>query len=292
MLGYFEFYYNTRGFDVNFDPEFPMPADFEPGVRAMNAINLQALALNQHGQTPTRFQRSAYPHWAQSQISLLAEGVDLDVCRPNPALRKKPVIIGGMAILPGDRLITYVARNLEPYRGFHVMMRALPRLLAARPDVKVVMLGGSDVSYGQRRLGESWRDHYLRQLKGQYDESRVILPGQCPYETHLALLQRSDVHVYLTYPFVASWSLREALACGCAVVGADVEPVREFITPDQNGLLTPALDPMALADAILALLEDAPRAKRLRSNARRFAERHLDASHHIRDFEALVARLV
>ncbi len=291
MLGYFEFYYHTRGFDVNFDPEFPMAVDFEPGVRAMNAINHAALALGQHGQTPTQFQRSAYPDWARRQITLLPEGVDLDICRPNPALRKLPLVIDGMTILPSDRLITYVARNLEPYRGYHVMMRALPRLLSARADVKVVMLGGGDVSYGARRAGESWRDHFLRRMRGKYDESRVRLPGQCPYDTHLALLQRSDVHVYLTYPFVASWSLREALACGCAVVGADVEPVREFIADDRTGVLTPALDPAALAENILSLLEDAPRAARLRRTARRYAERHLDAARHVDQFTDLVTKL-
>ena len=171
---------------------------------------------------------------------------------------------------------TYVARNLEPYRGFHVIMRALPRLLSERKDVKVVMVGGDQVSYGAPVTGGgTWRAHMQRELAGKYDASRVKLPGQIPYETYLQLLQRSDVHVYLSYPFVISWSLREALASGCAVVGADIDPVREFITDGQNGLLTPCLDPERLAERVLQLLDDDRLRKRLQAGARPFSRNRL-----------------
>ena len=291
MLGYFEFYYNTQGFDVNFDPEFPMQPDYQPRVRAMNAINHAALALGQHGQTPTKFQLSAYPAWAQPQIQLLPEGVRLDLCRPDPKAAQDVLEVGGMQIMPGDKLVTYVARNLEPYRGFHTMMRALPRLLAERPDAKVVMLGGDDVSYGARLDNETWRTHFTRLLAGQYDAARVAFPGTVPYDTHLRLLQRSDAHVYLTYPFVASWSLREAMACGCAIIGSDVEPVREFIADHKTGLLVRPLDPDATTDAILEVLEDQTATKKLRRAARRYAEQTLDVQQHIRAFESRIAAL-
>ncbi|CAH2599406.1 Glycosyltransferase [Rhodovastum atsumiense] len=291
ILGYFEFFYRTEGQDVGCDPEFPMGVEQFARIRAMNSINLLALSLEQHGQTPTSWQHTRYPAWAQEQISVLPEGARLDVCRPDPAVREAPFALGRFGVKPGEKLVTYVSRNLEPYRGFHVMMRALPRLLKARPDVRVVMVGGDDVSYGARLANSTWRAHFQQELAGKYDTSRVLLPGQVSYEDYLRLLQRSDAHVYLTYPFVASWSLREALACGSPMVAADVEPVREFVTDGRNGLLTPMLDPAALADNILRVLEDEKLNRRLRSGARRYAERTLDMNIHLAAFAARVAEL-
>ena len=291
ILGYFEFYYATAGTDVGFDAEFPTAEDQFPRIRAMNGVNLLALALNQHGQTPTTWQRSLYPEWARPQIHLLPEGVPLDICTPDPAARKTPLTIGNFTIGPKDRLITYVARNLEPYRGFHVMMRALPAILRSRPDAKVVMLGGDDVSYGARVANTTWRAHFEGELAGTYDTSRVLMPGQVPYDVHVSLLKRSDVHVYLTYPFVLSWSLREAMACGCTIIGADVDPVREFITDGQTGLITPCLDPKRLADRVLDLLEDRKLAARLGRGARAFAETNLDMGRYIGSYEQLIASL-
>jgi glycosyltransferase involved in cell wall biosynthesis len=291
LLGYFEFYYLTIGQDVGFDPEFPMDPEQFPRIRAMNGINLLALSLQQHGQTPTQWQHTRYPEWAQAQIRVLPEGARLDVCHPEPKLRLEPFALGRFAVQPNEKLVSYVSRNLEPYRGFHVMMRALPELLKARPDVKVVMVGGDEVSYGARLADTTWRVHFQRELAGKYDASRVLLPGQLTYADYLRLLQRSDAHVYLTYPFVASWSLREALACGCALVAAEVEPVMEFVTHNRNGLLTPALDPQALTRNVLHVLEDEKLNRRLRTGARRYAERHLDMEHHIAAFTARVAEL-
>ena len=182
---------------------------------------------------------------------------------------------------PGEKLITYVARNLEPYRGVHTMIRALPALMRARPDLKVVMVGGDDVSYGARCPTGTWRDHFLKEVAGRYDPARLLMPGQIPYEHYLAMLQRSDAHVYLTYPFVASWSLREAMACGCAVIASDVDPVREFISHNRTGLLTNCLDPALLADRVLGLLENRTLSDKLRAGARKFAVKHLDMKLHI-----------
>jgi glycosyltransferase involved in cell wall biosynthesis len=137
----------------------------------------------------------------------------------------------------------------------------------------------------------TWRDFMVKELEGRYDTSRVLLPGQIPYPTYLKLLQRSDAHVYLTYPFVASWSLREALACGCAIVASDVEPVAEFIADGKNGLLVPALDPQKVASTVLRLLADDKLTKRLRSAARKYAEKNLDMKDTIADTMALIAEL-
>ena len=132
----------------------------------------------------------------------------------------------------------------------------------------------------------------LRELGDQFDASRVIFPGRVPYQTYLALLQRSDAHVYLTYPFVASWSLREALAAGCAVIGSDTEPVHEFVTDGETGLLASFFDPKGLADKVLRVLEDTALARRLRNNARRCAERHLSVADTIAAYEARIAELI
>lgn len=290
LLGYFEFYYHRHGQDVGFDPEFPVEPRLLSRVRWMNAINLLALALEQHGHTPTRWQLERYPEWARGRIKLLPEGAQLDICKPDPKAHAKTLAIGDFRITPKDRLVTYVARNLEPYRGFHTMMRALPALTRRR-DVKVVLVGGDDVSYGARIVGTTWRQHFQTQLAGQYDASRVLFPGQVPYEQYLQLLQRSDAHVYLSYPFVASWSLREAMAAGCAIVGADVDPVKEFITDGRTGLVASCLNPAAVADKVQTLLDDPRLAAKLRQGARKHAEKHLDMKQHLTAFEARIEEL-
>jgi glycosyltransferase involved in cell wall biosynthesis len=292
LLGYFEFYYHYEGIDVNFDPEFPAEQLDFPRIRAKNAINHLALTLGCHGQTPTEWQHSTYPAWAQPQINLLREGVHLDVCKPNPQVRRAPLKIGAMTIRPADKLVTYVSRDLEPYRGFHIMMRTLPHLLRARKDVKVVMVGGDGVSYGNPPQQGTWREVMMKEVGDRIDPDRIVFPGRLEYQTYVTLLQRSDAHVYLTYPFVASWSLREALAMGCAVIGSDTQPVREFITPGENGLLASFFDPQALARTIQRVLEETKLARSLRENARAYAERHLAMNEYLAKYDELIARLV
>jgi glycosyltransferase involved in cell wall biosynthesis len=289
VLGYFEFYYKVLGADVNCDPEFPMlPARFG-AVRGKNAVNLLALALEQYGQTPTRWQHSTYPEWSQERIRIVEEGVDLELCKPDPELRKKPLTIGKLKVSPKQKLVTYVSRNLEPYRGFHTVMRALPQILAERPDVIVSMVGGDEVSYGAPpEGGGSWRNVMLRELEGKIDLSRVHFMGKVPYDQHLALLKRSDAHIYLSYPFVASWSLRESLACGCLVVGADSETVTEFVQHEVTGLVTPMLDHDALAATVLRGLGDTKLAAKLRKNARHYAETHLGMDDYIARYRTYI----
>jgi glycosyltransferase involved in cell wall biosynthesis len=292
LLGYQEFYYNTEGFDVGFDPEFPMGDDIGSRIRAKNAVNLLALASPGHGQTPTLFQHSTYPAWARDNISVLPEGVDLETCKPDPELRKRTVMLGGYKVRPSDKLVTYVVRDLEPYRGFHVMMRALPKILRERPDARVILVGGDNVSYGARLEKGSWRERMLDEVGSQLDMERVHFPGRVPYDTYTKLLQRSDAHVYLTYPFVASWSLRESLATGCAVVASDTAPVREFVTHRKTGMLVPFLQPEKIADGVLELLEDAALNRRVRKAGRAWAEANLDMAQYLAGYEALIAKTI
>lgn len=292
LLGYHEFYYATHGLDVGFDPEFPTPPGAFSRIRAKNAAALLALTNPGHGQTPTGFQLGTYPAWARPGIALLPEGVDLALCRPDPLARARPFRLGGIEVTPGERLVTYVARDLEPYRGFHVMMRALPGLLRARPDLRAVLVGGDGVSYGLPPPRGTWREHMLAEVGGAIDPARVHFPGKLPHADYLRLLQRSDAHVYLTYPFVASWSLREALACGCALVAGDTAPVREFVLHGRTGVLTPCLDSAGLAERVLDVLEDTRTAARLRAGARAWAEAELRLHDHLAGYGRLIERVL
>ena len=293
VLGYFEFFYNLVGQDVDFDPEFPVPEHRLPMVRAKNAVNLAALSLpGAHGQTPTEWQLNTYPSWGRDRITLLREGVDLVACSPAPRTSRRFTLPNGFKLEPKHKLLTYMSRNLEPYRGFHIFMRALPALQAARPDLHVSIVGNELPGYGALPTdGSTWRETIMREVGEKLDMERVHFLGQVPYETHIALLRRSDAHVYLTYPFVASWSLREAMAVGAPIIGSDTLPVREFITHENTGLLTPFLEPDRLADSVLRLLEDADLARMIRANARRFAEAHLDRELYLSNYTALIERL-
>lgn len=290
LLGYHEFFYRMQDSDVDFDPEFPTAATMLPTIRAKNAVSLLALSNPGHGQTPTRYQLGTYPAWARPGITLLPEGVNLEQCRPDPGAAGRPFALGGVTIAPGQKLITYVARDLEPYRGFHVVMRALPRILRERRDAQAIFVGGDGVSYGARLREGTWREGMLAEVGARLPRGRVHFAGRVGYEEYVRLLQRSDAHVYMTYPFVASWSLREALACGCAVVGSDTAPVREFVTEGANGRLVPFLDPGRLADVVLEVLEDG--AAGLRRGARRFATGRLRMGAYLGAYERLIGGLV
>jgi glycosyltransferase involved in cell wall biosynthesis len=177
-------------------------------------------------------------------------------------------------------VITFVNRNLEPYRGYHTMMRALPELLMQRPDAHVVIVGGSDVSYGSRAPeGQSWREIYSVEVRSQISDanwSRVHFVGKVPYAQFLRLLQVSSVHLYLTYPFVLSWSLLEAMSAGCAIVASNTQPVREVIAHGETGLLVDFFSPAQVTESICALLENADARARLGGRARDFARSHYD----------------
>jgi glycosyltransferase involved in cell wall biosynthesis len=164
-------------------------------------------------------------------------------------------------------------------------------LLRERQDVRVIIIGQDGVSYGAKLATGSWREHMTRELAGRYDESRVHFLGRVDYDDYLRTLQRSNTHVYLTYPFVASWSLREALASGCMLVASDTPPVRDFVTDGMNGVLTPCLDPEQLAEKIATTVDDTAYTRELRAGARTYAEEHLQMSQHLAGFESLIEKV-
>ena len=275
LLSYFEYFYQARGGDSGFDPEFPSGFDDFPRTRAMNALNLLGLHAADWGQTPTRFQRDRYPEVYHPKISIFHEGVDTRHIAPNPRVRL--VIPDGPTLTPDDEVITYVSRSLEPYRGFHVFMRTLPEILRRRPNAKVIVIGGDDVSYGARLAGgKTFREALLEEQQGRIDLERVFFLGRVPYDYYLGVLQVSSVHIYLTYPFVLSWSMLESMSAGCLVVGSRTAPVMEVIEHGVNGLLTDFFDRAELADRIDEALSDRDRAAELRRRARETVQQRYD----------------
>lgn len=267
LLAYFEFYYRAFGADCDFDPEFPLAPNDYPRIRTKNSVNLLGLDAADWGQAPTIWQQSGYPAEYQKKISVIHEGIDTDALRPDPAATFE--IEPGLVVSRDQEIITYVSRNLEPYRGFHVMMRALPELLRRRPNARVVFVGGEEVSYGRRLPdGQSYRAWLTAQIDGKYDASRVHFLGKIPYRRYLNLLQVSSAHVYLTYPFVLSWSMLEAMSLGCLVVGSDTAPVREVIRDGDNGLLVDFFSTAKIVDRVEEVLEHPDRMQAIRDRAR------------------------
>jgi glycosyltransferase involved in cell wall biosynthesis len=269
LLSYFEFFYNARGADTGFDPEFPASPDDYPRTRMMNSVNLLGLDAADWGHSPTFWQRDRFPALHRPRISVIHEGIDTKAIRPNPNRTLRLPDNGG-DIRFGDEIITFVSRSLEPYRGFHVFMRALPEILRRRPKARVLVVGNDDVSYGGRLAdGRCFREALIAEQGGRIDLSRVHFLGWVPYDVHLAILQVSAVHVYLTYPFVLSWSMLEAMASGCCVIGSATPPVMEVIRDGENGLLTDFFSQRGLADRIDQALDTPGLADSLRAGARR-----------------------
>lgn len=265
-----EYYYHSRGADVGFDPEFG-PVEFGTKIRvhARNAT----LALSHMSATrivsATPFQASMLPAVFQERVRVIHEGIDTAVARPNPhaVLSFK----NGLRLDRTVPVVTFVNRILEPMRGFHVLMRSLPRLLAGLPSAHVMVVGADGAGgYGRQPPdGTTWKEYLLAELRGRFDASRVHFVGQTHYKLLIDILSVSAAHIYLTYPFVLSWSLLDAMACECLVIGSDTAPVRDVIRPGVNGLLVDFFDTNRLADQIVEVCRKPQAYAPLRTAARR-----------------------
>lgn len=276
MLTYGEFYYGTEGRDWGFDPEFSSDHILSrANLVGRQAHLLHALQMSDAVLSPTHWQASTFPAEYRNRITVIHDGVDTDVARPDP--KAVLTLKDGTEFKAGQETLTYVSRNLEPCRGYHIFMRALPAVLKARPEARVLIVGGDGTSYGPSlSSGESWKDFFLREVADDLDVSRVHFTGKLPFKDYIKTLQVSRVHAYLTYPFVLSWSLMEALSAGCHVVASDTAPLQEVIMDGRNGNLVPFFDVPGWSAALAGALADPEAAKPMRTAARAGAKQKYD----------------
>lgn len=268
LIVYAEFYYRGRGADVGFDVGAGDSSFDHVLIAQGRTAHLgQALLHADAGVSPTEWQASTYPPALRRMIEVIFDGVDSDAVQPNPAA--SVTLPDGRQLRAGDEVLTFVNRNLEPYRGYHSFMRALPDVLSARPKAQVVIVGGDEVSYGPPpKDGRRWKDIYLDEVRDRLDLSRVHFLGKVPYPTFVSLMQVSRAHAYLTYPFVLSWSMLEAMSAGALVIGSDTAPVREVIRHGENGLLVDFFDIAGWSRTLTEALEAPGRFLQLREAAR------------------------
>ena len=266
LLGYFEFFRKPWGGCLDFDPEYPPDYDSRAKLRTLGSVDLLGLNATDWGQTATQWQRSQHPARHRDMISVVHEGIDTDLIKPD---RDANLEVDGITLSHHDEVITYTARNLEPYRGFHTFMRALPAILKRRPQAHIVIVGGDEVSYGRLPpKGETYRGMMLKEVGKGMDMKRVHFMGWIPYDEYLKVLQVSSAHVYLTYPFVLSWSMLEAMAAECLVIGSATAPVKEVIQDYRNGLLVDFFSPQQIAEKIDEALDHTDRMAEVRARAR------------------------
>ena len=254
MIGFFEYFYSVHGGPVGFDPESPV-SDHAPylmhGHNVVPLVNIEVVDL---GHSPTMWQRNRFPESFHDKIYVCHDGIRTDKLVPN---KKASVTLGriGRPLTKKDEIVTFMARNLETTRGYHQFMRAVPHIQKARPNARILVIGGNDVSYG----GKSKHPGGLRgQMEAEVghllDWDRLHFLGQVPYEDYQKIIQISTCHIYLTMPLVLSWSLLESMSMGATIVASDVAPVREAMTHQETGLLVDFFDAKAIAAQVSEVL--------------------------------------
>ncbi len=253
IINYCEYFFATSHRDISYRIDLPPaePAPFFP--RCINAPTLASLVDCDAGYSATEWQRSSFPARFHPRIEVHFDGIETSLYRPGPA----PRTIGEKSIPEGTRVVTFVSRGLESIRGFDLFMRAADRIARVRSDVLFVVVGGEEIHYGWDKLhtgAPSFKQWALS--RGEFDLSRFIFLGRVLPEKLAEILRISDLHIYLTAPFVLSWSMLNAMSSGCVVLGSDVPPVREVLRPGENGLVAPLFDVEVLTERALAVLDD------------------------------------
>ncbi len=263
-VGYFEWYYWPDSPDVVHGENEDRSMDDQLRSRMRNAAILSDLVSCDAGIAPTKFQHAQLPACFQDKVHVIHDGVDTQIyC----ADRNKKLKIGNLDLSDADEIVTYVARGMEPYRGFPQFMKAVETLLKRRPNTRVVIVGEDRVAYG-KKLGEgdSWKRRMLNEL--EIDMGRVHFTGLLPRNQYLDVLQASSIHAYLTIPFVLSWSMMEAMSAECAIVASDNAPVRELIDDNVHGALVDMTKAEAVVDKICDLLDEKEKRQALGAAAR------------------------
>jgi glycosyltransferase involved in cell wall biosynthesis len=276
LLCYFEWFYHAHGSDADFDANDPLTADDEARIRLKNAPILVDLYSCDRGLAPTYWQRQQFPPEYHNKITVLHDGVDTEFFQPQP---------GAKLILPRlnldlrdvPELVTYVARGMEPYRGFPQFIESVALLQQRRPQCHVVIVGENRVAYG-KQLPDNQTYKDLMLSKVSLDLNRVHFTGLLPYAEYLQVLQSSSVHIYLTRPFVLSWSMLEALSAGCLVVASRTAPVTEMIQDGVNGLLVDFFSPQEICDRVEEALTHPTAMAPIRVKARETILEHYNLS--------------
>lgn len=294
LICYFEYYYSAIGQDFDFDPEFPRSSLAElERLRMKNTTMQHALEVADAGWTPTKWQHKTHPKWAHNKIDVIHEGIDTDYFKPDPDASFN-ITNKNITLTRKDEVITYAARALEPVRGFHVFMRALPELLAQRPNAHVVIMGHEKASYGlEPEDGTSWLEKMLAEVGTEIDPGRVHIVGFLPKDQYRAVLQVSKAHVYLTYPFILSWSLLEAMASGAPIIGSNTAPIKEFIKDGKTGLLFDFFDTHDLVKTLIKQLNaKQSRAEKLTRDARELVKNDFEQTGCIKRLLKLIESVV
>lgn len=287
LFNFCEFYYHADGADAGFDPAIPLSVDERARIRTRNMLHLYNLEYCDVAVSPTYWQRQVHPEAYHNRIQVIHEGINTHVAKPKADASF--TLRDGRVLNASHKVVTYVARNLEPYRGFPQFLQALSRLQEQRSDVEAVIIGGDDVSYGSRpKDAPNWREKMLREIT--LDPARTHFMGKLPYQTYLSALQISSAHIYLTYPFVLSWSMMEAMSTGCLVIGSRTPPVQEVLRDGHNGMLVDFFDTDALVQAMNKALDDPGRHQALRNAARSTILNRYSIDAGIAQWEALIER--
>lgn len=265
LVNYFEFYYRSEGQDLDFDPEYPSDLDGRLMARFKNLTHLSAFESGDWGLTPTQWQMSTFPDYFKPKMSVIHEGIDTWAIAPNKAATFTTP--SGKVLHAGQKVITFVARNLEPYRGFHIFMRAIPEIQRRHPDAEIIIVGKDGNGYGRKLPeGDSYKKRMLEEVS--FNPDTVHFTGHLGTEHFRAVMHISSAHIYLTYPFVLSWSMLEAMASECLIIGSRTPPVEEVITDRRNGILVDFTDVQGLADAICEALARPQQFEAMRKAAR------------------------
>ncbi|MDA1013137.1 MAG: glycosyltransferase [Planctomycetota bacterium] len=261
IINYFEYFYRPTDSDMDFRPEFSTGENVRLRSRARNAMLLLDLENCDRGYSPTAWQRSRLPRLFHEKVAAIFDGIDTDVWKRHGNV---PQVLGGKTIPDDMKLVTYVARGFESMRGFDIFMKIAKRLCDERRDVLFVVIGEDRVCYGgddQFTGGKSFKEWVLS--RDNYDLDRILFPGRLPPVQLARLLSVSDLHIYLTVPFVLSWSLMNSLACGAPVLASNTAPVQEMIQHEQNGLLADFYDVDKFVQSAKRLLDSPSEARRL-----------------------------
>ena len=277
VINYFDYYYHTRDSDLDFRPEFKVGEMGRLRALTRNAMLLLDLDACTAGYSPTHWQRGRLPEEFRPKVQVIHDGIDTQLWKPSDADRAGPRRVGDWTVPAGTRLVTYVARGFEAMRGFDIFMKVAKRLCDLRGDVVFAVVGEDRVCYGgddQFTGGKTFKQWVLAQ--DRYDLSRIRFLGRLPPQDLSRLLGMSDLRLYLTTPFVLSWSLLNAMACGAPVLASDTAPVREVVAHGDTGLLAPFYDLDRWCELAGAVLDDPAAFRPLGESARRLIRSDYD----------------